>query len=1017
MFQFDRGDLDFGLYRVMNMKAGEIETFLGHDLLPQVKEVLAGVADEERESIEVELAHTIKQLQELMAPVENNKRVLGLRARLAVARADAQAEADVYDHLATFFGRYYCEGDFMSLRRYAGGGQSTYLLPYDGEEVKLHWANADQYYIKTTENYASYAFTAGEGEQARRVRFETTAADNEKDNIKEANGRQRYFVLAEHEGMLRLDGDELVVCFEHRPLTDVEKNRWKGNGARQQNRIDKDTAARVADAAGRLGPDWIPLLATPAPTDADTERTLLTKHIARYTVKNSFDYFIHKDLGGFLRRELDLYLKTEVLNVDDLSMGDEERLRRTLARMRAVRHVGGKIVDFLAQLEDFQKRLWLKKKFVLETQWCVTLDRVPETLYPQIVANEAQRKEWVALFAIDEIAGDLANGGTGYSEPLSVKFLQAHPHLTLDTSHFDADFKDRLLSALSEAGPLHEQTDGLLVHGENFQALNLLQVRYAGQVQCVYIDPPYNTGDSEILYKNGYLRSSWLSLMSNNLGLMRKYLSSDSIFFIAIDDFEMVNLAKLIDTQCPWLRREMIIVNHHPQGGKAPTLASTHEYMIVCMFAESCKTLVGRSRDGRTEFRPFKRSGTAESNFRYARKNSFYAILVHPDSREVVGIEPPPMESYPSGKTADGLIRIYPIGNRNDERVWRRSYESCRTLVRLGKLVCKNESTIYQKIDAGESKAALFSNWIDSRYNAGTFGANLLGDIIGRPNSFSYPKSLYTVEDAIFSTNLDMDACTLDFFAGSGTTGHAIIDLNRKDGGKRKYILVEMADYFDTVMLPRLKKVVYAPDWKGGKPLSREKGVSQLIQYIRLESYEDTLDSLEVTPPDSMQQDLLAENPVLAEDYRLRYALNEETAASPCLLGRHFRDPFAYTLSVVREGARRETPVDLPATFNFLLGLRVESRRRIDGVLAITGRNTQGQRCLVLWRNLEEMDNPALKRWFADNRTRFPSVLDLIYTNGDHTLNTIRQPGETWTAESIEPLFRTLTFEADEQRT
>ena len=139
-----------------------------------------------------------------------------------------------------------------------------------------------------------------------------------------------------------------------------------------------------------IDPAWLVLLAELAPTAADTERTLLAKHVERYTARNSFDYFIHKDLRGFLRRELDLFVNSEVLNPDDLEQGDTPRLDRALARVRAVRHVGGKIIDFLAQLEDFQRDLWLKKKFVLETNWCVTLDRIPEELLPEIAANEAQ---------------------------------------------------------------------------------------------------------------------------------------------------------------------------------------------------------------------------------------------------------------------------------------------------------------------------------------------------------------------------------------------------------------------------------------------------------------------------------------------------------------------------------------------------------------------------------------------------------------------------------------------------
>ena len=389
MFQLDRGDLDFGLYRVMNMKAREITAFLDNDLLPQVKTVLAGVADEERARIDDELEDTIKQLTALKAPLEDNEKVLGLRARLAEAKADADAEADVYGHLANFFARYYDEGDFMSLRRYSGGGRSAYLIPYDGEEVKLHWANADQYYIKTTENYAAYAFTTNEGGAERRVRFEIAAADNEKDNVKEADGKQRRFVLAKHGNAVVRDGDDLIVRFEHRPLTDKEKKTWPGNDAKQQARIDEASATWVLDT---LDLDWRTVLATPVPTEANPGRTLLAKQIERYTAKNSFDYFIHKDLRSFLRRELDFYVKNEALNLDDLALGDPDRLRRALARMRAVRHVAEKVIAFLAQLEDFQKRLWLKKKFVLETQWCVTLDRVPEALYPEIAANEAQAR-------------------------------------------------------------------------------------------------------------------------------------------------------------------------------------------------------------------------------------------------------------------------------------------------------------------------------------------------------------------------------------------------------------------------------------------------------------------------------------------------------------------------------------------------------------------------------------------------------------------------------------------------
>ena len=149
MFQLDRGDLDFGLYRIMNRKAAEIEAFLENDLLPQVQTALAENTAGKKAELEEELAEARGQARGLGVDPETTPMVRELQLKWGEARADAAAEADVYNHLANFFARYYAEGDFISQRRYSGGGRSAYLIPYDGEEVKLHWANQDQYYVKS----------------------------------------------------------------------------------------------------------------------------------------------------------------------------------------------------------------------------------------------------------------------------------------------------------------------------------------------------------------------------------------------------------------------------------------------------------------------------------------------------------------------------------------------------------------------------------------------------------------------------------------------------------------------------------------------------------------------------------------------------------------------------------------------------------------------------------------------------------------------------------------------------
>ena len=547
--------------------------------------------------------------------------------------------------------------------------------------------------------------------------------------------------------------------------------------------------------------------------------------------------------------------------------------------------------------------------------------------------------------------------------------------------------------------------------------------------------------------------------MANRLDLATRLSKPDSVLFIAIDDFEMVDLAKLIDEQYPSFRREMIIVNHHPQGGKARTLAHTHEYMLTCVSSASDRTLVGRGSDDQVELRPFKRSGTAESNYRYGRPNSFYAILVDPETKRIVGLEPPPTgPEYPLDATTSGYQRVYPLGAGGEERVWRRSYESGTSLVEKGKLQCTDTLTIYQSIEASERTAALFSNWVDSRYNAGTFGANLLRDIVGAQNLFSYPKSIHTVSDAIFSAGLEDDAWVLDYFGGSGTTGHAVIKLNREDDGERRFILVETAGYFDSVLVPRIKKIIFAPEWDNGVPkriatTEEAERSPRIVKVMRLESYEDTLNNLDVhrTQP---QQALLdtaqaGDGNTLKEEYFLRYMLNVETSGSQSLLNvQAFQDPTAYKLRVRKFGTDESSTVsvDLLETFNWLIGLTVqhiaapqiypaefdrdsEKRLRLKSKIKqdakgpwwfrkVEGITPDGRKTLIVWRKLtgdSEQDNLVLDVWMTD-RLKISTKdfeFDLIYVNGGNNLENLKLADDTWKVRLIEEDFHRLMFDTE----
>ncbi len=1002
LFQFDCADLDFGIYRIMNHKRDAIERFISEGLPARIAGDLdQGALDREarvtanlekaRQKVVANLGSRALdadgELSTAYADTPVGREYLDAKAAAEYRRSRQAVESDTYNHLYTFFSRYYQDGDFISRRRYSRN--ERYAIPYNGEEVYLHWANSDQYYVKTGEHFHNYDWKAPNGVS---VRFRLEAANVEQNNVK---GDRRFFLpLVE-----KTDWDEtarsVTIPFEYRPLTVKEKSRH-GQRNHQQDKIIADAVIEIPQRLKAV-PEALPALTPERRRNGNGEPVShLEHHLRQYIRRNDSDFFIHKDLHGFLSRELDFYLKNEVLNLDNLEAAGEYAADGWFQQMRLIKSVGRDIIDFLAQIEGFQKMLWEKRKFVVETQYCITMGNVDPDFYPEIAVNAAQWEEWQELMGID-------------GADRSASFLQSQPTLSLDTRHFDAEFTDRLVASFDD---IDDMTDGLLVHSENWQALRLMDERFGNSVQCLYIDPPYNTGDSEILYRNGYLRSSWLTLMENRISAVMPLLADDPTSYIAIDDFQMVDLCELVDKRFPSLRREMIIVNHHPQGGKATTLSTTHEYMLTCVKRTSNRTLAGRMTKQDIERRPFKRSGTAESNFRYARPNSFYAVLVDTNTNEVKGLEPPPaveIADYPTGNTGEGYTRVYPLGAASEERVWRRSYESCLSLLRDGKLGCSDNGNIYQLIATEDKTPALFSNWTDSRYNAGILGANLLGDIIGKHNPFPYPKSVHTVGDAILASRVEPGRHCLDYFAGSGTTGHAVINLNREDGGRRRFVLVEMGQYFDTVLLPRIKKVAFTPEWKDGRPKRNAtpeevQRSPRIIKYMRLESYEDALDSIGF---DEEAGRLNLEDRI--DGYLLKYMLKWETKQSETLLNAaKLTRPFDYRLRTHANGNTREQTADVPETFAYLLGLHVHTRRVYDDggrrYLVYRGETHEapGRDVTVVWRDTEgwTQEDFARDRQFVAE-SGLSDGTETLYVNGDSVIRD---------AKPVEPLFKARMF-------
>ncbi len=542
IFQINRADLDFGIYRILNTRSAEIERYLSETLPRAVKQAFGDNQSEQVSGWKSELEQAKKQAQELGIDPAQSPKVQELQNKIEQAKkGSANNETEVYRHLLIFFSRYYEEGDFISQRRY---NRDTYAVPYAGEEVLLYWANKDQYYTKSGENFSNYCFKLiDEREDEREVVFRIYQADTAKDNQKD-NDAKRLFTLATAQTIEREnedgetetidiqpisqseDGKTLTIVFDYKPF---EKS------AKQDKILEKDLQTLLAHDL--LQTTWR-ALADRVPTEKNPKRTLLEKHLSIYTQKNTADYFIHKDLGRFLRRELDFYIKNEVMHLDDIQSAQAfAHIEANLRLIQTLRTIAHEIIDFLAQLENFQKKLWLKKKFVAGCHYLITLNHIPEKFYDAIFANPKQREQWQHLFAVKDL-------------PSSDLILSddANAYLVVDTSLFPAEFQSELLTALSAefSDGIDEHINGTLIHSENFQALNLLQARYREQVKCIYIDPPYNTGEDGFIYKDNFQSSSWISMFENRLNLAKYLLNDEGLLGCHIDEHEHLALEYLI---------------------------------------------------------------------------------------------------------------------------------------------------------------------------------------------------------------------------------------------------------------------------------------------------------------------------------------------------------------------------------------------------------------------------------------------------------------------------------------
>jgi len=337
-----------------------------------------------------------------------------------------------------------------------------------------------------------------------------------------------------------------------------------------------------------------------------------------------------------------------------------------------------------------------------------------------------------------------------------------------------------------------EDVTHILIEGDNYHALSVLNYTHEKAIDLIYIDPPFNTGAKDWKYNNNYVdindayrHSKWLSMMSNRLTLAKRLLKDDGVLVCAIDDNELNRLGLLLEGIFTNYEIHCITIVHNPRGIQGKNFSYTHEYAYF-VFHQGMEVIGARKiNEEDIDWRNLRDNGG--ESLRTDAKNCFYPIIIKDD--KVIGFgDVLPPENHPKAQTVKIVNEylVFPIDRKGVERKWRYARQSVEEI--KGLLRAKRRKSGYE-IEIGKDFGTVRTVWQDSRYDANEYGTKLVHEIVPESN-FDFPKSIWNIYDCIAPILYERkQAVILDFFAGSGTTGHALLSLNSEDSGKRQFIL------------------------------------------------------------------------------------------------------------------------------------------------------------------------------------------------------------------------------------
>lgn len=970
MFQFNENDLDFGIYKIYNLKRKHIESFIDgegvNDLTPTIETILKEVNLENQKTDSIDLYNFLKNLNQdkLLEDPEANYKQLELfigteqsedkKAKLTetlnnLSKSEGltdELKDKIYNHILGFFQMYYSNGDFGYNDRSRDLYKVPYEADYNGSDTMFHWKHKGSLYIKTGASFNAIKFDLNGKKIEYRLETnvhsedEGTSQNNNKDsqlkhyrfdriekvkdkatnedvyqvifNLSDASTSKVDIYKAIYKEVFNETDVDKYLEYEKdgktkqvfvdltKDFDKVQNGAIKGLSALRQKKLKIEKEVKNNFERGvRLYDEE---------TKEFTDETLkalytLDQKLNSFYIGNDADYFIHENLNEFLTNEKNRYVKNYIF--DDLESIYSGKLdNTTLLIAKAFDKVSSRIIEFLSAIEDFQKHLFTKKKKVVESEYCITVDYINEKYYPEILANKTQLQEWETLFSL---------------EVKTIDDIKANPTLVLDTKCFkQADgtnpFKDMVLSEIED---LDEKTNGLLINSENYQSLDLLQTKFKEKIKTIYIDPPYNTGGDGFSYKDNFRHSSWCSLMINRLSIGFNFLLSEGLIFTNLDDNEGFNIKPICDIV---FKPENFKANFIWQSRKSKQndidISLAHNYTICYAKNKTKHNIIGD----------------------FLNENEFSNPDNHPKGK---------WKSTPV--TAPGLrdrTSYFTVKNPNtnveyncpEGRHWTFFEEDIEKLIKEGYVFfgadgnsAPNGRRFWDEVKDDRSSVSTLWNYLETTTN----GSKRLKNILGHKR-FQNPKPPGLIK-YIGEKSLKQGDIMFDFFAGSGSTGEAIINLNKSTlDANNKYILVEMGKYFDSLTKPRIQKVIYSDNWKNGKPLDNDGSPKHIFKYQVLEQYEDVLDNLKV---------YLGELP---ENLPIQYLYKPEENSLDNTL--NLFTPFNNTISYGQP--TQQGFIDVVETYNYLQGYFVKSIKtyELNKKYYKVVETTNG--ILIIWRDI-----------------------------------------------------------------